>query len=124
MMIVVMVLYLPNVSVIQMEILFFCLGLFSSAQVLSYPLVAENNCLSVTATAVSVVCMLTQGGFILYQNLFSYLLEHQEPTVQAVMHSAHAYRQALMLIPYGFINALFSVFLLRETFGKRIAERI
>ncbi len=127
MFIVVMILYVPNVSVLQMEILFFLLGLFSSAQVLSYPLVAENNCLSMTATAVSVVSVLTQGGFILYQNLFSYLLEHEEAVVYTTshlaIHSTTAYRHALMLIPYGFILAFLAVFLLRETFGKRIEER-
>ena len=63
MFIVVMILYVPNISVLQMEVLFFLHGLFSSAQVLSYPLVAENSCLSMTATAVSVVSVLTQGGF-------------------------------------------------------------
>lgn len=124
MFIVTMILYLPNVSVFQMEVLFFLLGLFSSAQVISYPLVAENNCLSMTATAVSVVSMLTQGGFILYQNLFSYLLEHQETVIQTVMHSSRAYRHALMLIPYGFIIALLSVLMLTETYGKRIEERV
>jgi len=124
--IVVLILYVPNISVLQMETLFFLLGLFSSAQVLSYPLVAENNCLSMTATAVSVVSVLTQGGFILYQNLFSFLLEHQEQAVYTAqniaVHSSSAYCQALMVIPYGFILAFFSVFLLRETFGRRVEE--
>lgn len=124
MFVVTLILYAPNIGVKQMEALFFLLGFFSSAQVLSYPLVAENNSLSMTATAVSVVSMLTQGGFILYQNLFSYLLKQQEPAIHSAMHSNHAYQHALMLIPYGFIIALLSVFLLRETFGKRIEDRL
>jgi MFS family permease len=121
--IVVTILYVPNISVHFMEVLFFMLGFFSSAQVLCYPLVAENNCPTITATAVSVVSVCTQGGFILYQQLFSYVLKYQE-TVAISAYSTRAYQHALLVIPYGFILALLAGFLLRETFGKRIEERV
>ncbi|MDI1352630.1 MAG: MFS transporter, partial [bacterium] len=70
------VLYLP-VSLNQMSFLFFLLGLFTSAQVISYALVAESSSPMMTATAVSVISILTQGGYLIYQNLFSALLTNQ-----------------------------------------------
>lgn len=122
MLVVVAILYMSNASVLTMSGLFFLLGFFSSAQVISYPLVSENSPATVTATAVSVVSMMTQTGFIIYQNLFSAILHHQ-PLINGATYSSESYRQALMLIPYGFVIALFSVFLLRETFCKRIEDR-
>lgn len=123
MMSVVIILYTPDISVRMMECLFFALGFFTSAQIISYPLVAENSPLSMTATCVGVVSVLTQGGFLLYQNLFSYLLEKQKMSPTALGFSPHAYQHALMLIPYGFVIALVCTILLRETRGVRIEDR-
>ena len=120
MFVVVVILYSPSISVLAMETLFFALGFFTSAQIISYPLVAENSPLAMTATCVGVVSVLTQGGFLLYQNLFSYMLEKQ---LQGVASIPHAYGHALMLIPYGFIIALLCGILLTETHGQRIEDR-
>ncbi|OJA00705.1 MFS transporter, partial [Rickettsiella grylli] len=45
----------PMASIINIALLFFALGFFTSTQVLSYPLVAASNPKSITATSVSVV---------------------------------------------------------------------
>ncbi len=58
------VLYLP-VSVNQMAILFFLLRFFTSTQVISYALVAESSPPAITAMAVSIISILTQGGFLI-----------------------------------------------------------
>jgi hypothetical protein len=44
----------------MMKILFFLLGFFIASQVISYALVAESSSIAMTATAVSVVSILTQ----------------------------------------------------------------
>ncbi|HBI21601.1 MAG TPA: MFS transporter, partial [Legionella sp.] len=67
------ILYLP-VSLGFMAVLFFLLGLFTASQVIGYAFVAESSLPAMTATAVSMVSILTQGGYIVYQNLFSTLL--------------------------------------------------
>lgn len=124
MLIMFMILYSMSLPVWQMKALFFALGLCCSAQVLSYPLVAENNSLSMTATAVSVVSVCTQGGFVLYQNLFSYLLNASSAHFQGVLHGVAAYQRSLMLLPVAFAVALCAVAGLRETYGKRIEDRL
>lgn len=122
--IILLILFSVSLSVLEMKALFFLLGLVCSAQVLSYPLVAENNCLSMTATSVSVVSVITQGGFVLYQNLFSYLLNFSETWQGGVLSTMAAYRYSLLLLPAGFLVSLFAVFFLKETFGQRIEERL
>lgn len=123
MFVVVFILYLPNPSVLMMEALFFALGFFTSAQILSYPLVAENVPLSMTATCVGVVSVLSQGGILLYQNLFSYLMDSATHGKHILYDAAHAYQHALLLIPYGFIIALLCVIIIPETRGIRIEDR-
>lgn len=118
--VVLVILYSHAMSVLGMECLFFALGFFTSAQIISYPLVAENSPIAMTATCVGVVSVLTQGGFLLYQNLFSYVLEKK---LHGTASMPHAYDSALMLIPYGFVIALLCAILLTETYGKRIEDR-
>lgn len=114
------VLYLP-VTLTSMAVLFFLLGLFTSSQVISYALVAESSPPVMTATAVSVISILTQGGYIIYQNVFSELL-----TRFGVMHlvsgipvySLESYQTAALTLPIGLVIALIVLFGLKETHCK------
>jgi MFS family permease len=118
------ILYLP-VSLNMMAVLFFLLGVFTSAQVISYALVAESSSPVMTATAVSVISILTQGGYILYQNVFSYLL-----TSYKGMHLVNgtpvylldAYQHAAIILPAGLLIALLMLFGLKETRCQQIGE--
>lgn len=118
------VLYLP-VSLNLMAILFFLLGLFTSAQVISYALVAESSSPVMTATAVSVISILTQGGYIIYQNMFSYLL-----TSDQGMHLVNgtpvylldAYQHAAIILPLGLLIAFLMLLGLKETKCQQIEE--
>ncbi|HHT0594077.1 TPA: MFS transporter [Legionella anisa] len=111
------VLYLP-VSYSAMAFLFFLLGFFTSAQVISYALVAESSSPAMTATAVSVISILTQGGYIVYQNMFSYLL-----TNHGGMHMINgtpvyllsAYQYAAIILPIGLLIAFLMLLGLKET---------
>jgi MFS family permease len=122
MLVLLAVLYLP-VSVMQMAILFFLLGLFTSAQVISYALVAESSSPVMTATAVSVISILTQGGCLVYQNVFSSLL-----TNYGGMHLIHgipvysleAYQYAAIILPIGLFIAFFMLFGLKETHCRQV----
>lgn len=111
------VLYLP-VSLSTMTILFFLLGFFTSAQVISYALVAESSSPMMTATAVSVISILTQGGFLLYQNLFSRLLVTHDGMhmINGVpVYPLDAYQQAAVILPLGLLIAFILLFGLKET---------
>ena len=111
------ILYVP-VSLGAMSGLFFLLGFFTAAQVISYALVAESSSPTMTATAVSIVSILTQGGYIVYQNLFSLvLLGYGEMKMVAgvPVYSLGGYQTAAMIFPLGLSLALLVLFKLKET---------
>ena len=115
------ILYLP-VSYWMMLTLFFLLGLLTASQVISYALVAESNSSAITATAVSIVSILTQSGYVLYQNIFSSLmLRHGEmQMVNGVpIYSLNDYQYAAIILPLGLIGALIILWGLRETHCRR-----
>lgn len=119
--IVLAILYAP-VHYTGMLVLFFLLGLFTAAQIISYALVAESNASSMTATAVSAVSILTQSGYVLYQNIFSILLLkkgdvhmiHGAPT-----YSLQDYQYAACILPLGLFLVILLLFGLRETYCRR-----
>ena len=111
-----MVLYLPC-DPLFMYVLFFALGLFTSAQVISYAYVAESQPHSMTATAVSVVSICTQSGYVLFQNMFSHLLLwHQQST--ALTNDLKDYQFAAIMLPLGLVIACLLVLKLRETYCR------
>ncbi|CEG58498.1 MFS transporter [Legionella fallonii] len=116
------VLYLP-VSYNTMAVLFFLLGFFTSAQVISYALVAESSSPVMTATAVSVISILTQGGFLVYQNLFSSLLTNYGGMhlINGVpVYQLEAYQYAATILPIGLLIAFLMLWGLRETRCRQV----
>ncbi|MGM9454527.1 MFS transporter [Legionella bozemanae] len=116
------VLYLP-VSYSAMAFLFFLLGFFTSAQVISYALVAESSSPAMTATAVSVISILTQGGYIVYQNLFSYLLTNHGGMRMfngTPVYLLSAYQYAAIILPVGLLIAFLMLLGLKETRCEQI----
>lgn len=114
------ILFLP-VSILLMKILFFLLGFFTASQVISYALVAESSSSSTTAAAVSVISIITQGGYIIYQNLFSLLLIYhgQMKMIDNIpVYSLADYQYASMILPIGLIIALCVLWGLKETHGR------
>ncbi|BBB15887.1 transporter MFS superfamily [Candidatus Rickettsiella viridis] len=97
--------------------LFFALGFFTSSQVLSYPLVAESNTKSLTATSVSVVSFFAIGGYAVFQSLFGWLMDynwHGSLANQIRVYSVNDYHRALLILPIGFCIALLATFLMRD----------
>ncbi|MCX7117463.1 MAG: MFS transporter [Legionellales bacterium] len=122
--IVLIILYAP-VSLGLMGLLFFLLGFFTASQVISYALVVESNSPAVTAMAVSMISVLTQGGYIVYQNVFSRLLlwhgeMHMEQGVP--VYSMGDYQTAVMILPIGLSLALLAIWKLKETYCRPILE--
>lgn len=118
------ILYAP-ISLITMGILFFLLGFCTSTQVISYALVAESNPAAMTASAVSMVSILTQGGYIVYQNLFSHLLvNHGDMTLLngVPIYSLSDYQAAAIILPLGILLAGLIVSKLKETYCQRNTE--
>lgn len=121
---VLLILFLP-ISVTLMKILFLLLGFFTAAQVISYALVAESSSIQITATAVSVVSILTQGGYVVYQNVFSWLLIHHGQMIMVnniPVYSLGDYQYAAYILPAGLFIALLSLWNLQETHGRHIKD--
>lgn len=121
--IVMAILYLP-VQFFMMGVLFFFLGLFTGAQVISYALVAESCPPQITATAVSLVSILTQGGYVIYQNLFGFLLTqhggmHMDAGVP--VYALADYQFASIMLPIGLVLAYVILQGLKETHCKPIS---
>jgi MFS family permease len=117
-----MIMYVPMNSGL-MGILFFLLGLVTATQVISYALVAENSSPQITAMAVSVISVLTQGGYVIYQNFFSYLLTHAGETkiLSGVpVYALSSYQHAAVILPIGLAIAYFLASKLIETHARQV----
>ena len=118
--IVLCILYAP-VSASLMAVLFFLLGLVTAAQVISYVLVAESSRPVMIATALSVVSVFTQGGYLVYQNIFSKILVKcggVELVGGTPVYPLASYQTAALILPAAFLISLVLVFALKETFAK------
>lgn len=116
------VIFMPNLQYYTLLSLFFLIGIFSSTQIIGYPLVAENSKRMITAMSVSVVNISVQGGSGIFQPFFGFLLDNR------MMARAHAlstnfmpsdFSWAMMLFPVGFVLAIILVAMLPETHCKQ-----
>ncbi|MCH9757386.1 MAG: MFS transporter [Gammaproteobacteria bacterium] len=118
--IVLCILY-ANVSLHMMGLLFFLLGFATMAQVISYALVAESAVPVMIATLMSVVSILTQAGYTVYQNIFSSILMKSGgmTLVEGTpIYPIASYQTAALILPAAFIISFVLVFFLKETFAK------
>jgi len=103
--------------------LFFLLGLISSAQVISYPTVAESNPRMITAMSVSVVSFTTLAGGAVFQPFFGYVMDKMGG-VQVInnihIYTPQAYHAAMLIMPAAMMVALLATFFMRETHCKSI----
>jgi len=114
--------YVPNLSLNTLLFLFFAIGFVTSSQVLSYPTLAELNPRSLTSTAISVdsVTIMTSG--LLCQPFFGWLLElnWDHKVIDGVsIYSAHDYQLAMLMMPISIVVALVITFFMRETYCKQ-----
>jgi hypothetical protein len=106
-------------------VMFFLLGLITSAQVISYPVVVESNSSMVTSVATSCISMSCLGGGAIIQPLFGYLLTlHGGGSfVNGVMHfPAENYSFAINALPIAFIAAFVLAYFVKETYCKKIVN--
>lgn len=117
------IMYVPQLSLLSYMSLFLILGFVTSTQVISYPLVTESNPKILTATSVSVVSFLAMSGYAIFQPLFGWLMDShwQGKIIDNVrIYSADDYHRALFILPIAFIVALLATFLMRETNCKAV----
>src|SRR5690606_25266195 len=97
-----------NLTFVSLLCIFLGLGLVTSTQIISYPLIAESNSLAITGTAEGMASVLIMaGGFT--QPLFAWLMGwhwvHQYID-QVPWYSVTDYRTGLAIMPIAFLLAL------------------
>ncbi|HLD17085.1 MAG TPA: MFS transporter [Coxiellaceae bacterium] len=117
--------YAPNLSLYTLMAIFFGLGFTTSTQIISYPLIAESNPLSLTGTAEGLASTLIMaGGFV--QLLAGYLIElhWSHKTIHHIsVYSQNDYQLAMWIMPIGFIGSLIAALVVKETYCRPFEER-
>lgn len=113
--------YIPNLSLTSLVTLFFLVGFVTSSQVLSYPTIAELNPIALTSTAVSVDSMTIMISGVVSQPFFGWVLESNwdRTVVDGVsIYSQHDFNNAMWIMPIAFVIAFVIALLIRETYCK------
>lgn len=113
--------YVPNLSLKSLIVLFFLIGLVTSSQVLTYPTIAELNPIYLTSTAVSIdsICIMVSG--FIFPPFFGWLMDQSgaHKMVDGVMvYTGDAYTHAMLIMPVAFVAALVISFFIRETYCR------
>ncbi len=101
-----------------LSILFFMLGLFTSTQVISYPLIAESNTINNTGAATGVASVIIMGGGGVGQVLFGWLMQHHA-SVATQHYTVADFQFAMWIFPIAAIAALVAILFTRETHCER-----
>ena len=112
------IMYLPNPSYIRLLMLFFALGLFTSSQVISYPMIAEGTSKAITGTSVGIASVLIMGGGALFQPIFGWLMDRHWDglIVNGIRQYTLAnFQPAMMILPVAFCIGLLAICLAKET---------
>ena len=119
------VMYLPHLSQLTLVLLFFLIGFMSSAQIISYAVVAESNRAALTGASEGLASILIMsGGFLI--PVFAWLLDlnWQHLFVAGVPHyTAVAFRTGMMLMPIGYVISILMVWFLKETHCRSFESR-
>ncbi|MFU8797653.1 MAG: MFS transporter [Gammaproteobacteria bacterium] len=119
--------YFMKLGVNQLLILFFLLGFFSSVQTLGYSFVAENNPISITASAVGFATVIIMSGGAIFQPLFGWLMslnwggamENGVP-----LYSIEDYNLAMQILPVAAIISILCLLFMRNTQSKSLFIRL
>lgn len=98
--------------------LFLGLGFFSSTQVISYPLIAESNCISNTGAATGIASVIIMGGGAVGQILFGGLMQYHAG-IATQNYTVADYQFAMWMFPIAAVASLVAIVLARETHCKR-----
>lgn len=106
-------------SIAWLSLMFFLLGLFSGAQVIGYPVVAESNAAHATGTATALASMVIMGGGAVAQILFGKLLNLHTDRISGA-YTAADFDYAMWLFPVAMGIAVLAVLKMKETHCKRV----
>ena len=115
------IIYVPHLSLISLMLLFFALGGITGTQSLSYPVVTELNSPLVTASANSIISTLLMASGFLFQPMFGWLMNlhwNHEMIGNTPVYSAHDFHTAMLIMPIAFLVSKIVAFFIKETYCK------
>jgi len=119
-----LLMYVPGWSLASLLLIFLSLGYFTSAQIITYPLVSESNPTYVTGTATGLASTLIMAG-LYAQPLFGWMLERNwnQSIVDGVRtYALSDYNSALSIMPIAFLLGLVAAVFVKETNCKACEE--
>jgi MFS family permease len=113
--------YVPNLSLASIIILFFLIGFVTSSQVLTYPAIAELNPIALTSTAISVDSISIMVSGMIFQPFFGWVMQlHWDGKMLdgAPVYTAHDFMNAMLIMPIAFVISIFIAWMITETYCK------
>ncbi len=108
-----------NLSFIVLSCLFFSIGLFSSSQIVGYPLISESNHSHHTGLATAIASIIITGSGGLGQVLFGTLLQHHAGFM-AHHYGSLDFQYAIIMLPIAAAISCIMVVGINETYCSRI----
>jgi len=116
--IILLIMFMTQLSFNLLLILFFALGFFTSAQVISYPAITESNPKAYTGTSLGIASVLIMGGGAVFQPLFGWLMDLNwdgKMINGTAIYSPHDYFLGMAIMPVAIIIGLLAALLFKET---------
>ncbi|MCL5260855.1 MAG: MFS transporter [Gammaproteobacteria bacterium] len=118
--------YSSNLCYLTIYVLFFAIGIFTSSQVITYPVIAESNPGEFISTSMGMGSMLIMSGGAIFVPLFGTLLDlnwHGKLFHGVPVHSVADYRLALWMFPIAFFVAIITLLVGKETHCKTLGSK-
>ena len=113
--------YVPHLSALTYNVLFFVLGFITAAQIIGYPVARESNPANVIGTALGFLSVFIFLMPALLQPLIGWILSASQGVkmIAGVHWYAYvAYQHAMWVLVVGFVVSIVSAWALSETFGQ------
>ncbi len=104
---------MPSLTFNILITLFLLLGILTSTQILSYPIITANNPRELASTAMGFASVLIMGGGAILQPIFGWLIEQNWQQLMPKSYFDN-YRIAFLLLPTAFFISLLLSFFIRE----------
>lgn len=121
--IILLIMYLPNLNLTSLLLLFLVLGYTTSTQIITYPAISESNNLATNSGALGLASILIMSGGAIFEPLFGWLMESNwnHKIIDDIPSYSNAdYHHAFMILPIAFIVGIIAMFFAKETFCRKL----
>ena len=128
--IILIILYVPSIVSHHLSIWIFVFGVFTSVQIIVFPIAREINLPNLAGTALAMTNMLVMVGGILFQPLIGLFLDMISGVSKATDMTASMsnfteqdFQYALAILPIGIVVGIIMTFLIKETHARSVHSR-